>query len=266
MTRPSSRSGTRMRQSGEKPKILVIDDSEIATKHLAKTLDDAGFSVVTRTTGVGAQAVILRERPALVILDRSMPLVKGDDLVRTMRAHPTLRKTIVLLCSGDHAEELARAASACGANGWVSKADLTQLVKTVVHWLAAVRPPQDRLVAACGTTRGTELVELARAATGLSAVESGSEVLRRMTSRNAPDVVLLGTGLTDLAPERVLKSAIGFDASWARRVIVLVESKREMDWAAECEQVDVEEGLGPLLRAIERVDPTAADQAQTQSG
>jgi len=102
-------------------KALIIDDSELAVEYAADALKAAGFEVVTRTSAIGTSAVILREKPDIVLVDCNMPGMSGPDFVASLRRHPKLRKTVVLLYSERTAEELEKAARICGADGYIPK-------------------------------------------------------------------------------------------------------------------------------------------------
>lgn len=102
-------------------KALIIDDSELAAEYAAEALLAAGFEVVTRTSAIGTSAVILREKPHIVLVDCNMPGMTGPDFVASLRRHPKLRNTVVLLYSERSPAELEKAARACGADGFIPK-------------------------------------------------------------------------------------------------------------------------------------------------
>jgi DNA-binding response OmpR family regulator len=128
-------SGTRLKtRAAPATSVLIIDDSEIARALLTRALSEVGFQVSARPTAVGAQAAMLRERPDIVLIDLSMPLMSGESLVRAARAKDELARTVFLLCSAEDPIRLAAAAEASGADGWVPKTDVEALVRTVIRW------------------------------------------------------------------------------------------------------------------------------------
>lgn len=123
-----------------KRKILVIDDSELALDIARSILEAAGFEVVTRDTPFGSGAMILRERPDLVLLDMTMPLLSGEDVVRHVRESATMQDTCLVLFSDRPEKELRAIALRSGADGWISKsADQATLVSRVNSFLRTVR-------------------------------------------------------------------------------------------------------------------------------
>lgn len=123
-----------------KRKILVIDDSELALDVARSALEAAGFEVVTRDTPFGSGAMILRERPDLVLLDVTMPALSGEDVVRHVRETVTMQDTCLVLFSDRPEKELRAIAQRSGADGWISKsADQEALVARVNAFLRTVR-------------------------------------------------------------------------------------------------------------------------------
>jgi CheY-like chemotaxis protein len=125
--------------SGRKPKIVVIDDSEIVLEVTRSALEGAGYDVVTHDRPAGCVALILHEKPELVLMDVNMPGLGGDTIVSVLgKAAPT-SDTIVLLHSSLSAEVLRGKATAAGAHGFLQKSgDLFGLVREVNRWLKRV--------------------------------------------------------------------------------------------------------------------------------
>lgn len=122
--------------SVRKPKIVVIDDSEIVLEVTKSALEGAGYDVVTHDRPAGCVALILHEKPDLVLMDVNMPGLGGDTIVSVLaKAQPT-GETIVLLHSSLSAEVLRTKSSVAGAHGFIQKSgDLFGLVREVSRWL-----------------------------------------------------------------------------------------------------------------------------------
>jgi two-component system nitrogen regulation response regulator GlnG len=60
-------------------KILVVDDEPEIRSLLAAVLQNKGFEVVTAENGAAALQQVQRERPAVILLDLSMPRMSGMD-------------------------------------------------------------------------------------------------------------------------------------------------------------------------------------------
>jgi CheY-like chemotaxis protein len=102
-------------------KILAIDDSDIALNMLRVVLRGAGYDVVTRDSPFGASAAINTEKPDLVLVDVSMPALRGDKLVSLVRRRGGGDGARLVLYSGQPEEELRELCRACGADGYIRK-------------------------------------------------------------------------------------------------------------------------------------------------
>src|SRR5262245_65488160 len=81
------------------PTVMVIDDSEIVLSVTRNVLETAGFRVLTHSRPSGCVALILQEKPQLVLIDVNMPLIGGDTIAKLFgKARPN-NDTIVLLYS-----------------------------------------------------------------------------------------------------------------------------------------------------------------------
>ncbi len=85
----------------QKPVILVVDDDVPILVLMRSLLREFGFEPVTAATGQQALEITRRDSPALVLVDRHMPGMSGDDLVRELRALPRDGRLPILILSGD---------------------------------------------------------------------------------------------------------------------------------------------------------------------
>jgi two-component system cell cycle response regulator DivK len=92
------------------PLVLVAEDHE-DTRFLLKTLlNFRGLAVVEATNGEEAIEVAGRERPDLILMDGSLPLLDGCTATRRMRALDPLREVPIVFLSG-HADQASQAAA-----------------------------------------------------------------------------------------------------------------------------------------------------------
>lgn len=119
-----------------RPKVVVIDDSEVVLEVTKGALEGAGYEVITHDRPAGCVALILHEKPDLVLMDVNMPGLGGDTIVSVFaRAQPS-GETVVLLHSSLSAEVLRTKAATAGAHGFIQKSgDLFGLVREVNRWL-----------------------------------------------------------------------------------------------------------------------------------
>lgn len=90
------------------PKILLIDD-EMALHELSRThLSRAGYLVISAYDGASGLALLLQEKPALVLLDYKLPDLDGEKVFHELTSNPfyaTVRQTPVIMLTGHGADE-----------------------------------------------------------------------------------------------------------------------------------------------------------------
>lgn len=110
--------------------ILVVDDDAPIRLLMRTVLREYGFDPVDAGSGQKAIDLARQKTPDLILLDRNMPGMSGDETLRALRAEPQLADVPVVILSGEPIEpdELRR----LGANSAVLKPfDVQELVKTI---------------------------------------------------------------------------------------------------------------------------------------
>lgn len=223
-----------------RPKIMIVDDSALILEVIGSMLREAGFEVITRAVAIGTGAAIIRERPALVLMDVSMPLLSGTEISESLRASSASHTSTIVLFSDRPTAELEAMTRQCGAAGFISKsAGRETLLSEVGRFLArrgSSRPGRKQVGA--GERRGrlhdvlvagsVKTLAWARELLRLHAVvrgtDSGTEALRAMTASAPPDAVLLGTALLDLPAHTAWAHVTRVDDRWRRRIVVVEEA------------------------------------------
>jgi len=70
----------------EKPVILVVDDDGPILTLMRNLLREFGFQAATAADGAQALESAQRHRPSLVLLDKNMPGMNCQDIIRALRA------------------------------------------------------------------------------------------------------------------------------------------------------------------------------------
>jgi CheY-like chemotaxis protein len=81
-------------------RVLVVDDSLSVRKMVERALETKGLEVVAASSGTEAMERLDSALPDLVVCDVVMPDVDGYRICETVRTHPVLSHTPVLLISG----------------------------------------------------------------------------------------------------------------------------------------------------------------------
>ena len=144
-------------------KIVIIEDDPGIRTVLRLALKGAGFAdVVAEERGDSGLRAVLRERPALVILDLMLPGMDGLSVCREIRRTPSVASTPIVMLTAKSAEEDIVRGLELGADDYVTK----PFSKAVL--IARVRAALRRPAAAHGPTvsvRGLVLDETTRSAT-----------------------------------------------------------------------------------------------------
>jgi DNA-binding response OmpR family regulator len=120
-----------------KPRILVVDDDEPILGLMRNVLREFDFEATTASTGSQALHRARESHPDLVLLDKNMPGMSGEEVIRAFRAEGWDELPILIL-SGDPVsrEELG----ALGADGAVQKPfDLAALITQIRLHLGRVK-------------------------------------------------------------------------------------------------------------------------------
>jgi DNA-binding NtrC family response regulator len=111
-------------------KILVVDDEAEIRSLLAAVLQSKGYEVVTAEDGAAALQAVPRERPAVILMDLSMPRMNGmDALPEIKRLDPELP---VIICTAHADLATAVRAMKLGAYDYLTKPfDVELLILTL---------------------------------------------------------------------------------------------------------------------------------------
>ncbi len=123
------------------PLILVVDDDPRVREAIRWALEDEGFAVQTAGDGREALVEAAQHPPALVVLDLTLPVLRGDEVARTLRTEHGPSLPILVITADGEAHTKAEQA---GAYAYLRKPF------EVVELLAAVR----RGLPASGTGKG----------------------------------------------------------------------------------------------------------------
>lgn len=103
-------------------KIVIIEDDPGIRTVLRLALKNAGFAdVVAEERGDNGLKAVLRERPALVILDLMLPGMDGLSICREIRRTPSVASTPIIMLTAKSAEDDIVRGLELGADDYVTK-------------------------------------------------------------------------------------------------------------------------------------------------
>ncbi len=125
-------------------RVLVAEDEEILAELVATGLRRAGFAVDTVYSGDAALAYLGLHDYDVVVLDRDLPRVHGDDVARSLVASGSRTRILMLTASGAMEDRVA--GLDLGADDYVSKPfefpELVSRVRALRRRSARPVPPQ----------------------------------------------------------------------------------------------------------------------------
>ena len=122
----------------EGKKIVIIDDCKLTLAVARDMLEAAGFEVATASATIEANPLVFCSNPPdLILVDVEMPLLNGKQTVGFLKSRESTKDIAVLMTSAKTREELSVIAKEVGADGFVCKPLLPQVLLPQVKSLIA---------------------------------------------------------------------------------------------------------------------------------
>jgi two-component system, OmpR family, phosphate regulon response regulator PhoB len=103
------------------PRVLVVEDEPDIAALIAYQLTREGFRVETASTGDQALTAVGREIPDLVVLDRMLPGLSGDEVLRSLRQETATVSLPVLVLTAKREQEDRIQGLELGADDYLTK-------------------------------------------------------------------------------------------------------------------------------------------------
>ncbi|WP_199141222.1 response regulator [Pedobacter sp. ASV12] len=118
----------------DRKKILICDDDEGITDMLELVLEETGHEIITETNSLNIKSILKEDLPDLILLDLWMPVLSGDQVLKTLRADENTKQLPVIVISASRdGKEIALDA---GATDFVAKPfDIDELLHKIEKYL-----------------------------------------------------------------------------------------------------------------------------------
>lgn len=114
--------GVEQNHNGNEPQtVMVVEDFEDNRFMMRRLLEMSGYRVLEAINGEEAVEVARRERPSLILMDLSLPLLDGLAATRRIRQVEELRKVPIVAVSAHDTADFHADALAAGCNDYVTK-------------------------------------------------------------------------------------------------------------------------------------------------
>ena len=77
-------------------KILYVEDNDDNVYMLRNRLTRAGFTIVVATDGAQGVVMATTEKPDLILMDLTLPVINGEEATRRLKADPATRHIPVI--------------------------------------------------------------------------------------------------------------------------------------------------------------------------
>jgi len=116
--------------------ILLVEDNELNRDMLSRRLERRGYEIKMAVDGAQGVSMAAELRPALILMDLSLPVMDGWEAIRRLKADPqTARIPIIALTAHARADD-EKSAREAGADDFDTKpVDLSRLVVKMDHLL-----------------------------------------------------------------------------------------------------------------------------------
>lgn len=118
--------------SGDRKKILVIDDQEDERSIQSAMLSHLGYNVRQAADGEAGLAMLKEDGADLVLLDVAMPKMDGFEVCRSIRSNPETADTPIVFYTASVVGDLERDIRKAGGNAVLIKpVDPQEVAKTI---------------------------------------------------------------------------------------------------------------------------------------
>ena len=121
-----------MKKQAQTPTVLLVEDTEDNRFMMRRLLELSGFNVAEATNGAEAVRSAEFERPEIILMDLSLPIIDGLAATRRIRQLPELAGVPIIAVSAHDTADFHAEALAAGCNAYVTKpidySDLEDLI------------------------------------------------------------------------------------------------------------------------------------------
>lgn len=106
-------------------KVLIVEDEQDLRDAVVTALGYEGIPTLQAVDGEEGLAMALREHPALILLDITMPKMNGLDLLRALRKDDWGKGAQVVVMTASAGLEKVAEVIEAGGNEYIQKTDIT---------------------------------------------------------------------------------------------------------------------------------------------
>lgn len=102
-------------------KLLLVEDFEDTRLFMRLELEDQGFIVFEAENGQIAVDIAIREKPDVILMDLTLPLMDGFEATKLIRQHDGLKNVPIIAVTAHQEDDFRSVARASGFDAYVTK-------------------------------------------------------------------------------------------------------------------------------------------------
>ena len=103
------------------PTVLIVEDVEDTRYFMRLAMEQLGYLVIEAGDGAKAVEIALRERPDVILMDLSIPVMDGIAAATSIRANEEMREVPIIALTAHQELDLRNEAKASGFDAYVTK-------------------------------------------------------------------------------------------------------------------------------------------------
>jgi CheY-like chemotaxis protein len=101
--------------------VLIVEDVDDARYFMRLELEQLGYLVIEAEDGAKAVDIALRERPDIILMDLTLPVMDGLAATAMIRNNEQMREVPIIAVTAHQESDLRAEAKASGFNAYVTK-------------------------------------------------------------------------------------------------------------------------------------------------
>ncbi len=124
------------------PKILLVEDNEMNRDMLSRRLEKRGYTVVLAVDGAAGIAQAKAEKPDLILMDMSLPVIDGWEATKQIRADAEIAATPIIALTAHAMSSDREKCLAAGCDDFDTKpVELPRLLAKIEEMLKKGKTP-----------------------------------------------------------------------------------------------------------------------------
>jgi two-component system cell cycle response regulator DivK len=123
------------------PKILLVEDNEMNRDMLSRRLEKRGYTLSIAVDGGGGVALAKSEKPDLILMDMSLPVIDGWEATKQVKADPETAHIPIIALTAHAMDSDRQKAIAAGCDDFDTKpVELNRLLGKIEELLKKFPP------------------------------------------------------------------------------------------------------------------------------